>query len=228
MSFEIDERDWNLCSDVETLIQYLQKSLSEKESSIRISSVLGLLMICALDLTVKNKLVTYIKQLLIGEDSYIRGSASLSIGILGAYLEDPIPFIDILKLLLFDEARFVKRNASVGLALILGASSSKEQRNTLLEKLITSSYWYYRLTGVIGIGFFCEETELTSTVKRLKPLLNDSDIDVRVAAVYALGFIAKKFIYSEELILFFKSCLLDYDPAVIHSAKIVLNFLSLP
>ena len=226
MSHEIDESQWNFCSNIGELIEFLQESLQHKESSIRISSVLGILLVCALKKD--EKLTTYLKSLLIGDDSYIRGSAALSIGILGAYLDDPVPFVDILKLLLFDEARFVKRNASVGLALILSASTSKKNRNTLLEELTTSSYWYYRLTGVLGLGFFCDESDLTSTVKRLKPLLNDSDIDVRIAAVYALGFIAKRFIYSEELILFFKSCLLDYDPAVIHSARVVLNYLIIP
>lgn len=225
MSFEIDESHWNISENLEELIEFLQNSLHNKESSVRISSVLGILLICALKS--HQKLTTYLKSLLIGDDSYIRGSAALSLGILGAYLEDPVPYIDMLKLLLFDEARFVKRNASVALALILGAATSKKKRDDLLEELYTSSYWYYRLTGVIGLGFFCEVNDLTQTVKRLKPLLNDSDIDVRIAAVYALGFIAKKFIYTEELVLFFKSCLLDYDPAVIHSAKVVLNFLGL-
>lgn len=225
MSFEIDESHWNISANLEELIEFLQNSLQNKESSIRISSVLGILLVCALKS--HQKLTTYLKSLLLGDDSYIRGSAALSLGILGAYLEDPVPYIDMLKLLLFDEARFVKRNASVALALILGAATSKKKRDDLLEELYTSSYWYYRLTGVIGLGFFCEVEDLTTTIKRLKPLLNDSDIDVRIAAVYALGFIAKKFIYTEELILFFKSCLLDYDPAVIHSAKVVLNFLTL-
>jgi vesicle coat complex subunit len=233
MSFEIDESSWNFCQNIEELIDYLQTSMQDKESSVRISSVLGILLICALNseeelIAEGEKLITYLKSLLIGDDSYIRGSAALSIGILGAYLEDPIPYVDILKLLLFDEARFVKRNASVALALILSASSSRKKRNLLLEELISSSYWYYRLTGVIGLGFFCEEMDLTPTVKRLKPLLNDSDIDVRIGAVYAIGFIAKRYIFTEELVLFLKSCLLDYDPAVIHSAKVVLNLLNIP
>ncbi|MHA1265797.1 MAG: HEAT repeat domain-containing protein [Candidatus Helarchaeota archaeon] len=225
MSFEIDESDWNICQSIEELLDYLQITINDKESSIRISSVLGILLICAL--TSDEKLVKLLKSLLLSDDAYIRGAAALSIGILGAYLDDPIPFIDMLKLMLVDEARFVKRNASVGLALILSASTSREKRYQLLEKLVSSSYWYYRLTGVIGLGFFCEEGNLTSVIKRLKPLLNDSDIDVRIGAVIALGFIAKKFIYTEDLLLFLKSCLLDYDPAVIHSAKVVLNLLSL-
>ncbi|NVM53899.1 MAG: hypothetical protein HWN66_09370 [Candidatus Helarchaeota archaeon] len=227
MSTEIDESDWTFCQNVEELITFLQETIEDKESSVRISSVLGLLLITAVKSEYYEKLVTYLKSLLIVDDIYIRGSAALSIGILGAYLEDPVPFIDILKLLLFDETRFVKRNASVGLALILSASTSKERRHNLLEELLSSSYWYFRLTGVVGLGLFCEETEITTIVERLKPLLNDSDVDVRIGTVYGLGFIAKNYIYTEQLILFLKSCLLDYDPAVIHSAKVVLNFLHL-
>jgi hypothetical protein len=59
-------------------------------------------------------------------------------------------------------------------------------------------------------------------------MLNDSDTDVRIGAVYGLGFIAKKFSIIVDLTPFFKACLFDYDPAVVLSAKVVLNLLKFP
>jgi HEAT repeat protein len=225
MSSEIP--DWNICSNIEEMIQFLQKSIEQdKDSSIRISSVLGLLIIAHLKPSYYEHLITYLKSLLLVDDLYCRGSAALSIGILGSKLDDPIPFLDMLKLLLFDEARFVQRNASVGLAFIASASTSKEKRLQLLEDLLTSSYWYFRLTGSLSLGFFCEETEIMTIFGKLKPILNDADTDVRIGAIYGLGIIAQKFAFKEKLIPFFKSCLLDYDSAVIHSAIVVLNLLS--
>ncbi|NVM31184.1 MAG: hypothetical protein HWN65_20265 [Candidatus Helarchaeota archaeon] len=229
MNAGIDESEWHLCENVEELITFLQEQVEDKESSVRISAVLGLLLVSLLSSEdYYEKLVTYMKSLLILDDIYVRGSAALCIGVLGTRLEDPVPFIDLLKLLLFDEARFVKRNASVGLAVIASSTAPRERRNQLIEELFSSSYWYFRIGGALSLGFHSEDTDLAAIIKTLKPLLNDSDIDVRISAVYALGFIAKKYGFIEELMPYFEKCLYDYDAAVIQSAKVVLNLITFP
>lgn len=225
MNSEIDA--WDSCQDLDELIMLIQKSTEDKESSIRLSSVLGILLVAVLKPDYYNQLVTYLKSLLINDDLYIRGSAALTIGILGTDLDDPIPFLDMLKLLLFDETRFVQRNASIGLAYISSATVSKRERFSLIEKLLSSDYWYFRMGGAIGLGYFCEKSDLIDVINRLKPILNDSDTDVRISAVYGLGIIAKRFDSAKRLIPLFKACLFDYDPAVIHSAKIVLCLLKI-
>lgn len=229
MNSGIDESEWHLCDTVEELITFLQEQVEDKESSIRISAVLGLLLISLLSSEdYYEKLLTYMKSLLIVDDIYVRGSAALCIGVLGTQVEDPVPFIDLLKLLLFDEARFVKRNASVGLAVIASSTAPIDRRNQLIEELFSSSYWYFRLGGALSLGFYSEDSDIEAIIKTLKPLLNDSDIDVRISAVYALGFIAKKYRFVDELMPYFEKCLYDYDAAVIQSAKVVLNLLVFP
>ncbi len=225
MDSEIEDYDY--CQDVEELITFLQKYTNDKEHSVRLSAILGILLITAVEPKCSDKLITYLKSLLINEDEYIRGTAALSMGVIGAQLEDPIPFLDMLKLLLFDETRFVRWHASVGLAFISSFATSREQRIKLIEDLLSSGYWYFRIGGALGMGFFCDQEGITAVIKKLKPMLNDADVDVRISTVYGLGFIAKKFDHSKELIPFFKSCLLDYDLAVNFSAKVILNLLRL-
>jgi hypothetical protein len=169
--------------------------------------------------------------MLLLDDIYVKGIAALSIGILGSKQENPIPYLDMLKALLVDEARFVKWNASVGMAFILSVIQSKARRDIFLKDLLSSAYWYFRVPGAIGLGFFCDvanPANLSIVINQFKPMLNDSDIDVRVGAVYGLGFIAKKLNGTVDLTQFFKICLYDYDPAVVLGAKVVLNFLKFP
>ncbi|MFX1298165.1 MAG: hypothetical protein ACFFD2_25345 [Promethearchaeota archaeon] len=225
MSSEIEE--WNSCQDIEEIITFLQKLIEDKESSVRISAVLGLFLTAALETKYYNQLVTILKSFLINDDIYVRGSAALCIGVLGANLNDPIPFLDMLKLLLFDETRYVRRSASVGLAFISSSTTSRKKRYELMEELISSAFWYFRVGGALGMGVFCDRSDFLLAIKKLKPSLNDSDVDVRIAAVYGLGFIAKKYARGADLVAAFKSCLFDYDSAVILSAKVVLNLLDL-
>ncbi len=227
MSSEIE--NWKLGLDCEDLIRILQTHIEDKEVSIRLSAVLGILLITVLEPSFSEKLITYLKSLVINDDSYIRGSAALSLGIIGATISsDPIPYLDMLKLLLFDETRFVQRNASVGLAFISSTTVTKEKRFQLLEELLSSAFWYFRVGGALGMGCFCDPGEVPETVEKLKPILNDSDVDVRIGAIYGLGIIAKKFSYTKYLIPMFKSCLFDYDSAVVLSAKVVLTLLEFP
>jgi HEAT repeat protein len=227
MSLSIDDSEWESCQSIEELISLLHKNIEDNESSIRISAVLGLLLIAGLDSFYYEQLIPYLKTLLLVDDIYSKGIAALSIGILGSRQADPIPFVDMLKLLLFDEARFVKWNASTGLAFILSASVP-QRRDSFLQELLSSSYWYFRVPGAIGLGFFCKAANRSTVISQLKPMLNDSDIDVRIGAVYGLGFIAKRFNDVEELTHFFKGCLYDYDPAVVLGARVVLNLLKFP
>ncbi len=228
MSLSIDDSEWESCQSIEELISLLHKNIEDNESSIRISATLGLLLIAGLDSFYYEQLTSYLKTLLLVDDIYSKGIAALSIGILGSREADPIPFVDILKLLLFDEARFVKWNASIGMAFILSGSAPEERRDSFLKELLSSSYWYFRVPGAIGLGFFCKAANRSTVIHQLKPMLNDSDIDVRIGAVYGLGFIAKKFNDVEEITHFFKGCLYDYDPAVILGARVVLNLLKFP
>ncbi len=226
MSLEVD--DWDFCQDIEELIKYLQKYIEDKESSIRISSVLGIMLVAAAESEYYDRLLTYLKSLVINDDLYVRGSAALSIGLLGATRsDDPVPLLDMLKLLLFDETRFVRRNASVGLAFISSSIESKAKRQNLIVELLTSAYWYFRIGGALGMGLFCDQSDFVDAIRQLKPMLNDSDVDVRIAAVYALGFIAKKYARGADLIAGFKSSLYDYDAAVVLSARVVLNLLKI-
>ncbi len=222
-----DIENWEECQDIDEIIKFLQKRLSHKESSVRLSCVLGILYVSTLVPEYYDQLVTNLKSLLINDDLYIRGSAALAVGILGAKLNNPIPHLDVLKLLLFDETRFVRRNASVGLAFITSSTTSEEKRFELIEELLTSSYWYFRVGGALGLGLFSNSSNFKIAIQRLKPILNDSDVDVRIAAVYGLGYITKRFARGADLFAAFKSCLFDYDPAVILSAKVVLHLLSL-
>ncbi|MHA1131279.1 MAG: hypothetical protein ACTSQQ_10790, partial [Candidatus Helarchaeota archaeon] len=148
MSLEVD--DWDFCQDIDALVKHLKKKLEDKESSIRISAVLGIALIGAVDSEFYESILTYLKSLVINDDLYIRGSAALSIGLLGATKsDDPVPLLDMLKLLLFDETRFVRRNASVGLAFISSSIESKEKRQKLIKELLTSAYWYFRIGGAL-------------------------------------------------------------------------------
>jgi HEAT repeat protein len=226
MSLEVD--DWDFCQDIEELIKYLQKYTEDKESSIRISAVLGIMLVAAAESEYYDRLLTYLKSLVINDDLYVRGSAALSIGLLGATRsDDPIPLLDMLKLLLFDETRFVRRNASVGLAFISSSIESKSKRQNLIVELLTSAYWYFRIGGALGMGLFCDQSDFINAIRQLKPMLNDSDVDVRIAAVYSLGFIAKRYARGADLIAGFKSSLYDYDAAVVLSARVVLNLLKI-
>jgi HEAT repeat protein len=230
MSLSIDDSEWEYCQSIEELIQLLCKKIEDKESSIRISATLGLLLIAGSDLFYYERLSAYLKTLLLVDDIYTKGIAALSLGFLGSEQVDPIPIVIMLKILLQDEARFVKWNVSTGLALILSGSVSmpEERRDTFLQELLSSSYWYFRVPGAIGLGFYCRTANRKTVTNQLKRLLNDSDIDVRIGAVYGLGFIAKKINDTEELTGFFKACLYDYDPAVVFGAQVVLNLLKFP
>jgi len=228
MSLSVDDSEWSSCQNIEEIISLLHKNIEDNESSIRISATLGLLLIAGLDSFYYEQLVTYLKTLLLVDDIYSKGIAALSIGFLGSKQADPLPYLNMLKLLLFDEARFVKWNASTGIAFILSATAPEERRDTFLQELLSSSYWYFRVPGALGLGFYCKTANHTTVFNQLKHLLNDSDIDVRIGAVYGLGFIAKKCNDTEEITQFFKACLYDYDPAVILGARVVLNLLKFP
>lgn len=228
MSLSSDDSEWDSCRNIDELIRQLYKNIGNNESSIRISATLGMLLIAGLDSFYYNKLVTYLKTLLSVDDIYSKGIAALSLGLLGSKQANPLQYLDPLKLLLSDEARFVKWNASTGIAFILSVAVSEERRDAFLQDLLSSSYWYFRVPGALGLGFYCKAANHATVTTQLKHLLNDSDIDVRIGAVYGLGFIAKKFNDTEELAGFFKACLYDYDPAVIFGAKVVLNLLKCP
>jgi len=231
MSLNIDDSEWDFSQSIDELINILHTNIQDKESSVRISAELGLLLIAGLTPSYHDQLLISLKSMLLMDDIYLKGIAALSLGILGSKKENPLPYLDMLKSLLYDEARFVKWNASVGMAFILSVTDSKVRQDILLKELLSSSYWYFRVPGAIALGFFCETTNAataTPVINQLKPMLNDSDIDVRVAAVYGLGFIAQRFNGIFDLTQFFKVCLYDYDPGVVLSAKVVLNLLKFP
>jgi HEAT repeats len=228
MSLSIDDSEWDSCQSIEDIISLLYKNIADNESSIRISATLGLLLIAGVDSFYYEQLITYLKTLLLVDDIYSKGIAALSIGLLGSKQSDSLLYLDMLKLLLFDEARFVKWNASTGLAFILSAAAPEERRDSFLQELLSSSYWYFRVPGALGLGYYCTTPNHASVINQLKHLLNDSDIDVRIGAVYGLGFIIMKFHGPEELPHLFKSCLYDYDPAVVLGARVVLNLLKFP